>query len=70
MVKAHVCTEREFVGHIDENYSRRAAYVGTEGYGVSYGEYGLAKADHIVVYRRANDGCVALPRCVEQGDYF
>ena len=67
-VEAHGCTERALVGRIGEDEYGRTASVGAEGYGVKDGAYGLAKADYIVVCQRANNGGIALLRCVEQGD--
>ena len=40
----------------------------TEEDGVKDGKDSLAKADHIVVCWRANNGGVAVPSCVDQGD--
>ena len=68
-VKAYVRFDRAFVGRIGEDDSGRTTFVGAKGDGVKDGEDGLAKADHIVVCRRANDGGAALPICVKQGDY-
>ena len=68
-LKLTVLPKQEFVGRIGEDDSRRVACVGSKRDGVKDGEDGLAKADHIVVCRRANDGGAALPICVKQGDY-
>ena len=67
-VKDDGCAERAFVGHIGEDYPRRSACIGSEGDGVKDGEDGLAKAEHIVICWRDDDGGIALPICVEQGD--
>ena len=69
-VEAHGCTKQAFVGRIGEDWSRQAACVGAKEDGLKDGGCGLAKAYHIVVSLRANNGDVALPSCVEQGDDF
>ena len=61
-VEAYIHAKQAFLGRIGKDESRRAACVGNNGDGLNDGEYGLAKADHIVVYQRANDGGVALLR--------
>ena len=67
-VEAYGRVKRGLVGRIGEDESRRSACIGAEGDGVNDGDDGLAKADHIVICQRANDGGAYLPSCVEQGD--
>ena len=68
VVKYHGCPERVFVGRISEDKSGRAACVGAKGYGVKDGEYDVARAEHIVVSLRDDDGGVAFLIYVEHGD--
>ena len=68
-VKSDVRGERALLRFVGEDQYGKAAGVGTKGDGVEDGEDGLAKANHVVVHGRADHGGVALPRCLEQGDY-
>ena len=69
-VKADGCARQVFVGCIGEDNPGRSACIDAEGDRVKYGEDGLAKADHIVICWRADDGGIALPSFVEQVDDF
>ena len=70
VVEVHGCPKQAFVGHIGEDYSGQAACVGSKGDGVKDGEYGLAKSEHTVVSQSSDNGGIALPSYVEQGDNF
>ena len=63
-VEAYGHVEREFVGRISKDESRRAACIIAKGDGVKDGEDGIAKVDHIVICRRDNYGGLALLSCV------
>ena len=62
-------SDRALVRRVGEDQTRWAARVGTKGDGVENGENGFMKTNHVVVRGRANNGEVALPHCLEEGDY-
>ena len=64
-VEAYGRAEQAFVGCIGEDESGKVSCIGTEGDGLKYGDDSLAKADHITICRKDNDGGVTLPNYVE-----
>ena len=67
-VEANAGGKQALVHRVGEDQSGRAAGIGTKGDGVKDGEDGFAKANHVVVCWRADNGGVALPRCFEEED--